>query len=732
MKLIISEKGDLAKHVAMAIGATSFDKAKGCYVGNGYYVVASKGHLFEMYKPDQIDIKYKRWDLNDLPIIPQNIGKFLKADCTAIYKKIEKLINDKDVDVIYNNGDSDAEGQCLIQEILDAAHNTKPVLRIWNSSMDANDIRKAVKDAQPDINYKNLLNSAKSRAELDWLYGMNLSRLMSIKGNAALPVGRVQTPVLALICKRAGEVENFKSIPYFEIAATDKKIPLTLMYNDENDKQKIFPTLKEAQKICDTMQGKQGILTKVVRTREKIKKPMIYCTSDIETDANQIFHIAPSDTLKTLEALYMATITTYPRTDCCYLHENMKNEFSGYLNQIAAKYPAVQKYVSAIETKGVDNDYIYNDKKVDEHTGIILSTGFKNCNIQELPDIQQKILMLIIRRMLTVCSPNPLYDKLVINAKVDDNNFSATETSAVSQGYLIFDKIFLGKQAKAIKKLPELKQGSPFVIDLAEPVQKIPKKPNYYTPGEMIKTMQDISRIVPDQYKQTLKNCQGLGTGATRDSIISNLLKPHGSGEPMCNLEKNKLIPTITGRYLISNVLDEVKSPIMTAQMEYSLDQIRKGQLTTNAFMAATKKHLIDIIATGKTANITPINNTKNRKAIVIGKCPRCGKNVIEYNKVYSCEGHKNKTCDFAFYKAPLLFTTQKKAFTISMAKKLLSTGKIHVVGFTSKKTGKKYDADVELVDPGNGFAQFKLSFPPRAAPHSTGTKSKNGYHKKN
>lgn len=706
MRLIISEKGDLAKKVAAAVGASTYQN--GYYSGNGFYVVAARGHLFEMLKPDEIDPKYKQWNLDDLPILPASVSKKLKPDCAAIFEKIKKLADSKDVTVIYNNGDSDAEGQILIQEILDAIHCPKPIKRIWNSSMDPDDIRKAVKDAKPDSDYHNLLLSAAARGELDWLYGMNLSRLMSIRGNAVLPVGRVQTPVLALICKRAEEVENFKSVPYYQIAANDSTIGIPLIYCDDNWEKVSFKTENEAKSEAAKMAGAKGKITSATLTNEKISKPMIYTTSALEADANRVYHISPSDTLDAMEALYMAGITSYPRTDCCYLFQNMEGEFNQYIDEIATQYPDTAKYVTAMKKKDFQNSYIYNDKKVDEHTGIILTKGFGRCSIASLPQNEQNILRLVVIRMLEVCAPNAFYNKLTIKAEAQGCNFYTTASAPVSEGFLVFRRVLLGGQRKKKATLPKVNKGDAFSVDSTDIVEVTPKRPRYYTEGEIIKLMENISKEAPAQYHKVLKDCEGLGTGATRAAIIESLRKHHGSGEAMVNLVKNSLVPTITGRYLIASVSEEIKSPVMTAQMETSLDQIRKGTLDSSNFIAETKNHLSKLVASGKSMNITPMQQSSRK---VVGKCPRCGRDVVEFDKTFSCTGYKMKTCDFGILKENHFFTKQKKKLTATIVSQLLSNKQTRVQGFTSQKTGKKYDATIILDDPGKGLAKLNVSF---------------------
>lgn len=706
MKLIISEKPSLAKAVANAVGAKN--KHKDYYEGNGFIVAHSVGHIYEMVKPDKINPKYKKWSLDDLPILPDTIPKQLKKEFIPLFKTIKSLADRNDITEIVNNGDSDAEGQLLLQEILDGIKTKKPVKRLWNTSLAAPDIRKAVISMKPNSQYEDLLKSAEARSELDWLYGMNMSRLMSIRGNAVLPVGRVQTPLLNFICIRANEVEHFVPVPYYIITASDGSLTLNWHGKDKNERLK---TRQEADEIANKLRGKTGKILSAEKKEKHLGKFNIYDTNRLQIDAERLFHFPASKTAEIMERLYNAGILSYPRTDSSYLLEDMVVEFNERIEDIKRKIPAVGQIMKNLKPSDYKNSYIFNDKKVDEHAGIILTSGYSSAAISPSSD-EGKILSLVIARMLEVCLPTPTYYEVKVEAEVEGEHLGTTAASIKDKGYLVIREKLLGRAAKIPKPLPSVKAGQPFTARKTETVEKLTKSPHYYTEAELLNLMKNVAREAPEKYRKILKETDGLGTAATRTQIIQSL---YDRGYTV--KQGRNIIPTGKGKYLIANVTEEMKSPVFTAVMEDDLAEIRKGKLDKTNFMAKTRLKLTDIIASGKKASIVPLSRTpkyyRSKPKNFVGICPRCGKDVIECKNSWSCVGFKDKSCSFGIWKDNAFFKTQKKKLTTTMVKKLLQKGSVYVSGLVSRRTHKKYDAIISLKDNGQKTS-FAISFPKR------------------
>ena len=573
MRLVIAEKPSVAISIAKVIGANG--KKEGYYEGNGYRVSWCVGHLIQMANPDSYDEKYARWNIGDLPIIP-NEYKYEVAKATKKqFTILKKLMNDKDIDTVINACDAGREGESIFRLVYSEAKCKKKMQRLWISSMEDSAIKEGFESLKDGKAYDNLFESALSRAIADWLVGMNICRLYSCLYKQNYSVGRVQTPTLAMIVKRDDEINNFKKEKYYTVELSIDGFNLS---TDRINDIKIAEELKSS--IGDT------ITIKDVISKEKIAKPDLpFDLTTLQRECNKHFGYSAKQTLDYAQNLYEKKLITYPRTDSRFLTEDM---IVSTVNNILGKNDFDTERIKAV----------FNSSKVTDHHAIIPTVSSLSEDISKLPESEAKVYRLIYNK-LHASVGYPLVEnttKIVTECENQGNVFEFTATGKVitDEGFTKYLKEYKYKKNEE-PVLPSVSVGEVLNIENTKIKEKYTQPLKHFTEDTLLKAMEIAGSEVLEKGVEVER--KGLGTPATRAGIIENLIY-----KGFIERDKKNLIATSKGKSLIEIVADTFKSAETTAKWEMELSEIAQGKSSKEEFLDGIEVEIKNAIAKYKEA----------------------------------------------------------------------------------------------------------------------------------
>jgi DNA topoisomerase-3 len=689
LKLVIAEKNSVAKSIADVLGAKS--RRDGSYEGSGYIVSWCVGHLLGLAEPQAYDEKYAKWRYDDLPIAPKEWKYTAAASTKKQLKTLVDLMKRSDVVTVINACDSGREGELIFRLVYNHAKCTKPIKRLWISSMEESAISDGFQNLKDGTEYDGLYHSAKCRQQADWLVGMNYSRLFSVLYNTSLRVGRVQTPTLAMIVEREQKIDGFVKEPFYVVGVSDGS------FTAEREKIKDKPTAEAVRADCDS---KTAIVKSVERQEKSVSAPKLYDLTTLQREANRMFGYTAAQTLSAVQNLYEQKIVTYPRTDSRFITEDMAEGISSLVESVAAVLPF------GVSVSTVNTFQVVNNAKVTDHHAIIPTPAMPKADTSALPTAERNILMMICTRLLSAVSEKHIYAETVVTVGCGGEVFTAKGKTVIQNGWKSMEQAFIqsvGKSKKdEDKPLPDLSEGQQFTVT-ASVREGFTQPPKHYTEDALLASMESAgAEDMPEDAER-----KGLGTPATRASIIENLVK---SG--LLTRKDKKLLPTDKGANLVKVLPDSVKSPMLTAEWENQLKGIERGELSAEEYITAIIQSVADTV---KAHNAVPDNLKalfpSDRMVVageVVGKCPRCGADIAEAPKGFFCG---TKACKFGLFKESKFFTAKKQKLTKNIAKTLLSEGRIFISGLHSEKTGKTYNATIILEDKGEGYPSFGMEF---------------------
>ena len=694
LSLVIAEKPSVAKSLSDVLGAKS--RRDGSYEGNGYVVSWCVGHLLGLAEPQTYDEKYAKWRREDLPIAPKE-WKYTAATSTKKQLKIlVDLMKRSDVGTIINACDSGREGELIFRLVYNHAKCTKPIKRLWISSMEESAISEGFRNLKDGTEYDGLYHSAMCRQQADWLVGMNYSRLFSVLYNTSLRVGRVQTPTLAMIVEREQKIDGFVKEPFYVVGVSDGN------FTAEREKVKDKPTAEAVRVDCD---GKTAIVKSVERKEKSESAPKLYDLTTLQREANRLFGYTAAQTLNAVQNLYEQRIVTYPRTDSRFITEDMADGIPALVQSVAAVLPF------GVSVGNINTSQVVNNGKVTDHHAIIPTPAMSKADTSALPTAERNILMMVCTRLLTAVSEKHIYAETIVTIDCDGEVFTAKGKTITQNGWKSIEQTFIQSTGKTKKDedkpLPELSEGQQFSVT-ASVREGFTQPPKHYTEDALLASMESAgAEDMPEDVER-----KGLGTPATRASIIENLVK---SG--LLERKNKQLLPTDRGANLVKVLPDSVKSPMLTAEWEERLKRIELGELSADDFMADINKFVADTVNTNQAApdELKALFPSDRAAQVgdVIGKCPRCGSDVAEAPKGFFCG---NRDCKFGLFKDNKFFTAKKKKLTKAIAKTLLAEGRIFMSELHSEKTGKTYNATIMLDDKGDGYPNFKMEFEQKGA----------------
>ncbi|MCO6559776.1 MAG: DNA topoisomerase 3 [Gilliamella sp.] len=634
MRLFIAEKPSVAKAIGEVLGVV--DKKNGYFVcKNGDHITWCFGHMLESAEPDfylSDDIPKnsngrKIWREEDLPIIPapENWVKVPKADSKEQLNRIGELI--KKASQIVNAGDPDREGQLLVDEVLEYFNNKAPVLRYWVNAIDTATIKKGLDTLKDNTEYVRYGEAAAARDKADWLFGMNLSRAYTLKAQRGgsivlLTVGRVQTPTLAMVVKRDRDIENFKPTLHYSIEAKLIKDNQTFtagwkMKEDQlgADEEGRLINEKIVIEVINNLKNKHGIVESFTRTPKKKYHPTCFSLSALTLVASNKYGYSGVDVLNACQSLYEKhKLTSYPRTDSCYLPESQFNDVSNILSILSKINPDYRNIIEKADSK--IKSKTWDDSKTSAHHAIIptLHEG----DPTKLNQIEKNIYDLIIRSYISQFYPIHEYMRTSINIDIGGELFTTAGNVVTIPGW---KDVYQEDEEKNVEQsLPDMsKNDSIMCSELIKKSLKT-KAPSYFTDGTLINAMSNIHRYVDNpEHKKILKEEDGLGTEATRATIISELIRRGFLKE-----EGKKLISTKLGRELIDALPDSVKNPVLTAIYERMLKGIENVTFTIDDFLIKQQSYIKEQVAKAKEGSLKVGHIPKVSN---IHKC-ECGKGL--------------------------------------------------------------------------------------------------------
>ena len=689
MKLIIAEKPSVAKSIASALGATS--RADGFYEGNGLIVSWCVGHLVSPMDAASYDERFKKWRYDDLPILPEPFRYVLAPGKEDAYHNLRTLMNRSDIDTIVNACDAGREGELIFRLVYGMTGCTKPVERLWISSMEDSAIREGFKELRPGSEYDALYHSALCRQKADWLVGINATRLFSVLYHRTLNVGRVQTPTLAMLVEREGKISTFKKEKFHHV-----KLDL----NGVEALSERFQHLSQAQSALGSCSESPVVCTSVVREQKKENPPKLYDLTTLQREANRTFGYTAKQTLDYAQSLYEKKLLTYPRTDSRYLTSDMA-EITSVIVHLAAKvapfdtcsnfYPLVALAIS--------------DKDVTDHHAIIPTMELEKANIKALPVGERNILLLVCCKLLCAVANPHIYDVVAATFECGGYDFTVKGKRDFVEGWREIHRIFRSslkekpEDEDAVGEFPDFTEGQTFQNVSVTICERFTSPPKPYTEDTLLSAMENAGKEdMPDDAER-----KGLGTPATRAAIIEKLV-----AAGFVERKGKSLIPTKDGINLVTVLPDSLKSPVLTAEWEQQLTAIARGEADPDTFTDGICDMVRELVR-----KYTGISEEGQKLFApdreIIGCCPRCGKPVYEGKKNFACS---DRACSFVLWKQDRFWTSRKKELTKKMAADLLKRGRTAVKGMWSEKKGDTYDATVVLDDTGGKFVKFKMEFP--------------------
>ena len=585
MRLFIAEKPSLGRAIAAELGVTQNNPT--FQICGSDTVTWCFGHILAPYDPQDYDDNLRTWRRRDLPIIPTEWKLRPKESALTQLQVINHLLSE--AEMVVHAGDPDREGQLLVDEVLEHFHYTGLVQRIWLASLDSRSIQKALSTLKDNSNYANLRDAARARSQADWLIGMNATRAMTIFGwetghnDGVLSLGRVQTPTLALVVQRDREIKAFVPVDY-----------LILQASLQNDAGSFSATFKPAetqpgldpegrlvdasiaQGIVDSVRGQTGTITSVTREKKKKAVPLPHCLSSLQKAASSKFGMTAQQVLDTAQSLYEKKLTTYPRTDCRYLPEEQFGD--------AARLITALSGVSGLEAVTAKADSalkgpVWDTKKITAHHAII-PTGEKP---QSLTVQETNLYLMIAVQYFLQFYPPMSYEAQKIVVSINDTTWEARGRLILEPGWtgVAAEEDEDAKKKEPEQSLPPVSSDTPVTCTDVDALKKKTTPPSRFSEGSLIEAMANIHHFVSDaSAKATLKENEGLGTEATRASIIETL-----KGRKYIEPSGKSLVSTPLGQSLIDMTPDVLKDPVMTAQWEQRLEQIARDELTLDAFM---------------------------------------------------------------------------------------------------------------------------------------------------
>lgn len=678
MKVIIAEKPSVARDIASIVGATV--RKDGFMEGNGYTVTWAFGHLIALAMPEEYGITgYQRENLPILPdefkLIPRQVknGKEYKPDPGVMkqLKIIKELFNKSERIVVAT--DAGREGELIFRYVYQYLGCTKPFDRLWISSLTDLAIRKGMDNLMPGTSYDNLYRSAKARSQADWLVGINASQALSIMaGHGVWSLGRVQTPTLAMICSRYIENKDFKPEAYFQVklhTAKDNTVFSAISderYSTKNDAEAIFERVRSTESIS---------VVKVEQKQVSQESPLLYDLTTLQKEANSRHSLSADRTLSIAQSLYEAKLISYPRTGSRYISEDVFAEVPAQIDRLS-NHATFGSYARELSGRNLNRRTV-NDKKVTDHHALLITENIP----ADISKDQRIIYDMIVARMLESFSGKCTKENTTVSLNADGVPFSVKGSVIVIPGWRAVMNAPEESEEDDTSVLPVLHQGDVLTNNGVEILEKQTKPRPLHTEASLLSAMETCGKELTNESEREALKESGIGTPATRASIIETLFS-----REYITREKKSLVPTNKGMVVYLAIKDKkIADVAMTGAWENALNKISNGDMDAAPFHKG-----IEVYAAQITTELldSKINGGVSEKKSM--SCPKCENGQVTiYRKVAKCN---NEDCGFILFR-----NKSGKDLTDGQIEDLITKGKTGVIkGFKSKEN-KSFDAALSL-----------------------------------
>ena len=669
IRLVITEKPSVAKSISAVLGAKTH--RDGYFEGNGYIVSWCYGHLAELASADVYDESYAKWRREQLPIIPDNWQYSVGRDKKKQLDLLSKLMKRDDVIEVINACDAGREGELIFRTVYHLAGCSKPMKRLWISSMEDAAIREGFEHLKDGSEYDNLYAAALCRSKADWLVGINATRLFSVLYHRTLNVGRVVSPTLSLLVQREAEIKAFRPEAFYTVNLDAGNYSLC---------SEKFSDKAAAETLRLSCENGTAVIRSIDKKERYEKPPALYDLTTLQRDANRILGYTAQQTLDYLQSLYEKKLCTYPRTDSRFLTDDMTDTVS-QIADVAAKICGAQ-----LQTVYVSQ--VCDSKKVSDHHAIIPTESAGKTDIATLTVGEREVMRLLCRQFLMAVSGLHTYMETIVTAKCGGAVFTAKGKTVLDMGWKTFSEHETDKRMIVLSSLAEGQEITGFTASVEEGQSK---PPAHFTEDTLLSAMERAgAKEAPDDAER-----KGLGTPATRAGILEKLVST-GFVERKKSKKTVNIIPQNVGVSLITVLPEQLQSPLLTAEWEHRLKEIEQGTLSPEAFMDGICNMVAELVRDYEVADGAEVLFPSGRP--VVGKCPRCGSVVTESKPGFFCESHN---CRFGLWKDNRFLTSKRIILTRKMAEGLLKDGKTFVSGMYSEKADRTYSAYLTLSDDG-------------------------------
>ena len=693
MKAIIAEKPSVAREIATLLGAT--EKRDGYLAGNGYEVTWALGHLVGLAMPE--DYGVSGFQREALPILPDpfllTVRKIKKdksyvPDSGALkqLKTIEQVIGRCDSIIVAT--DAGREGELIFRYIYEYLKCRKPFERLWISSLTEKAIKQGFDSLKAGSDFDGLYRAGQGRSRADWLVGINASQALSISaGRGVYSLGRVQTPTLALVCKRYLENRDFAIKKYFQIQLVHRKgfVDFKSLSKTKWDDRKLADdTLKSVQRAGTTT------VTAVESKTVTEQPPLLFDLTGLQKEANKRASYTAEETLNIAQILYEKKFITYPRTGSKYIPKDMWSEIPALIRNLEAR-ASCKKAVGKVKW-GRFNKRIVNDVKVTDHHGLLITEKIPS----ELSAHENVIYDMIAHRLLEALSSACTKEITDIGLEAFHQDFSLKGHKIIEAGWRGIKEKFTDEDSEPVQELPELNVGDELKIKEASVLEKKTKPPVLYTEAGLLSAMENAGKEVDSEdEKKALKDI-GIGTPATRASIIETLFR-----RDYIRREKKSLIPTDKGLQVYGAVKDrKIADVAMTAEWEMALQKIESNEADAGAFHRDMEAY-----ATSITRELLDMTIAEEKQPELT--CPKCkSQQLLVWNKVIKCP---DEGCGWLQFR-----TVCGVPLSIADMESLVTNGKTKLIKGMKSKSGNKFDAYIIMDDTGKVSFEFEKRKPKR------------------
>ena len=686
--MIVTEKPSVAISYAKILGVHG--RQDGYLEGNGYLVSWCVGHLVELAPPSAYGEQYVKWNIADLPILPEKWQYLVSASTKKQFGILKKLMHRADVNTVVNSCDAGREGELIFRLVYEQAGCKKPVSRLWLSSMEDSAVRAGFANLKPSTEYDALYQAALCRERADWMVGINCSRLFSCLYGRPLAVGRVMTPTLAMTVEREAAIAAFVPKKFYTVALelTSGFVASSRRISEKAAAEKLLAGCRE--EMVSTIQ-------KITRKEKAENPPPLYDLTTLQRDANRLLGYSAQQTLDYMQSLYEKQLTTYPRTDSCYIAD----EDEEMLEELAEELEDFLGFVS----EDADDDVprtrrTVNRQKVTDHHAILPTRSMLQADLDALPKGERNILKLIIARTLMAVSKPFRYLETLLTTECAGEEFTAKGKEILEEGWKAVERKVLAdilNRKREFTALPQVEESECGILN-AELKEGQTSPPKHFTEDTLLHSMETASA---DSMPEGVER-QGIGTPATRAATIEKLVQK-GFLERKGDKKTKVLLPTDKGKALITVMPEEIQSADMTADWETKLLRVERGEMEPETFMTEINDMISSLVNTTEAVK----GASALMKNKVIGVCPNCGNSVVEREKGYFCE---NRECRFVLWKDNAFFKRLGKRMDAHVADRLLRDGRVRLKDCKSSK-GKTYNATVLLSTEADGRSKFSLEF---------------------